>query len=109
MKYWLGLTMGLVMCLNPALSREAQVLDLDGKDSYVELPAGILNSLEEATVETWIKWRTFPKNLWARYFSYGGYLTDAGIQGHPDGRLYYFIQGQQGTEADRSLGVPGVV
>ncbi len=35
------------------------VLDLDGQDSYVELPAGAFTDLTEVTVEGWVKWRSF--------------------------------------------------
>ena len=33
-----------------------RVLDLDGKDSYVELPANLFTN-EVITVEGWVKWR----------------------------------------------------
>ncbi|MSU36744.1 MAG: hypothetical protein EXS36_16930 [Pedosphaera sp.] len=34
------------------------VLELDGKDSYVELPPNVFNGLTEATVEAWVKWKS---------------------------------------------------
>jgi len=34
-----------------------RVLELDGKGSFVELPAGIFAQLTEATVEGWVKWQ----------------------------------------------------
>jgi len=33
------------------------VLDLDGKNSYVQLPADIYLDLHEATIEAWVKWK----------------------------------------------------
>src|SRR6058998_1311768 len=47
------------------------VLDLDGNTSYVELPPNIFNDVAEATVEGWVKWRSFPTDRWSRFFSYG--------------------------------------
>src|SRR5215510_2638109 len=91
MRTWIGLAIVFAGCTNLAFARESQVLDLDGTDSYVQLPPGILDQMEEATVEAWVKFRTLPNREWARFFSYGGYLTDAGIQVHLGGRLYYFI------------------
>ncbi len=65
----------------------SHVLDLDGKTAYVELPPNILNDLDEATVEAWVKWRSFPTNYGARLFSYGEAFHDAGIQVDADGSL----------------------
>ena len=33
------------------------VLDLDGKNSYVQLPSDIYLDLHEATIEAWVKWK----------------------------------------------------
>lgn len=62
------------LCLAGSLfiaSTQAQnrVLDLDGHDSYVELPPDIFNQLEAATVEAWVNWRKFDRLV--RLFSYG--------------------------------------
>ncbi|MSU62494.1 MAG: response regulator [Pedosphaera sp.] len=46
-----------------------RVLELDGKDSYVELPPNIFNGLEEATVEGWMKWQSLGN--WSRFFDFG--------------------------------------
>jgi hypothetical protein len=35
------------------------VLQLDGKDSYVKLPPGLCNDLEEGTIEGWFNWQSF--------------------------------------------------
>ena len=45
------------------------VLDLDGTNSYVELPPNIFTNLTEATVEGWVKWRAF--GSWSRFFNSG--------------------------------------
>ena len=54
--------LGLLFC-GAALNAAAQpatsthhVLELDGDESYVELPSNIFNDLTEATVEGWVKW-----------------------------------------------------
>ena len=36
-----------------------RVLQLDGKGSYVQLPPNLLNHLNEATIEAWVKWHNF--------------------------------------------------
>ena len=48
-----------------------RVLEVDGTGGYVELPPNIFNDLTEATVEMWVKWRSFPTNDPSRVFSYG--------------------------------------
>lgn len=45
------------------------VLDLDGDESWVELPSNIFNDLTEATVEGWIKFDRFLRN--GRFFDFG--------------------------------------
>jgi len=44
-------------------SATSPVLDLDGKTGYVELPPNTLDDLDEATVEAWVKWRSFATNF----------------------------------------------
>ncbi len=46
-----------------------RVLQLDGTNSYVELPAGIFDGLTEATVEGWVKWDALGN--WSRFFDFG--------------------------------------
>ncbi|MEO8428732.1 MAG: LamG-like jellyroll fold domain-containing protein, partial [Verrucomicrobiota bacterium] len=50
-----------------------RVLDLDGKESYVELPAQLFTN-QVVTVEGWIKWREF--GIYSRFFEFG----DASLQ-----------------------------
>ncbi len=57
------------------------VLELDGgTNSYVELPPNILNDLTNATVELWLKPRADSPG--PRFFSYGSYLRDMGIEAY---------------------------
>jgi len=52
------------------------VLELDGKGSYVELPATAFTNLDEVTVEGWIKWESF--GSCSRFFDFwlGGRWLD---------------------------------
>src|SRR6476660_1669308 len=43
-----------------------RVLQLDGTNSFVELPAGAFTNLDEVTVEGWVKWEGF-ENM-SRFF-----------------------------------------
>jgi hypothetical protein len=46
-----------------------RVLQLDGNDSYLQLPPDIIRGLEELTVEGWARWDEF--RFWSRSFSFG--------------------------------------
>src|SRR2546423_13892429 len=46
-----------------------RVLDLDGRRDYVQLPGFIFTNLSQATIEGWMKWRSF--NFPARFFDFG--------------------------------------
>lgn len=58
-----------VWCLHAQPTATNRVLELDGRGSYVELPANIVNELTEATVEGWVKWDRFGN--WMRFFDFG--------------------------------------
>jgi signal transduction histidine kinase/DNA-binding response OmpR family regulator/ligand-binding sensor domain-containing protein len=45
------------------------VLELDGTNSYVELPPNIFNDFTEATVEGWVKWTRLESST--RFFDFG--------------------------------------
>ena len=45
------------------------VLFLDGKSGYVTLSDRVIEGVDEATVETWVKWKSFTK--WSRVFDFG--------------------------------------
>src|ERR1700752_3960960 len=44
------------------------VLELDGKNSYVELPAGAFTNYSVVTVEGWVKWMQFRN--YSRFFDF---------------------------------------
>lgn len=54
----------------------SRVLDLDGKDSYVELPANLFTN-EVVTVEGWVKWRAF--GSYSRFFEFGDAALMVGV------------------------------
>ncbi len=97
----------VVGALPLTLHAQNHVLELDGKDSYVELPPNIFNDLDEATVEAWVRWRSFPTNMPSRFFSYGEENHDTGIQGTGNGTLNFFVQDQEQRLKD--VNVPGLV
>ena len=45
-----------------------RVLQLDGTNSYVELPPGAFTNLDEVTVEGWVKWESFRNH--SRFFDF---------------------------------------
>ncbi len=49
-----------------APARVSKVLELDGTNSFVELPSGALTNLDEVTVEGWVKWESF--GSYSRFF-----------------------------------------
>ena len=57
------------MSLLTSAATTNQVLQLDGNDSYVELPPDLFNDLEEATVEGWVRWESFRDN--SHFFEFG--------------------------------------
>jgi hypothetical protein len=79
----------LILHAQPAPA--SHVLDLDGRDSYVELPDDIFQELTEGTVEAWIfadHW-----NGIQRFFNFGEYEYDMGV-GRPlnkNSGLQFFI------------------
>ena len=58
-----------ILCAVGDSYAQNRVLQLDGDGDYVELPAGILSELTEATVEAWVKWDDF--GYFAHWFYYG--------------------------------------
>jgi signal transduction histidine kinase/DNA-binding response OmpR family regulator/ligand-binding sensor domain-containing protein len=89
-----------VLTLHAQPGPVTHVLDLDGKDSYVELPPNIFNDLEAATVEGWVKWRRF--GHWLRFFDCGKaqqavVVTQGPGGGEPDLQFDIHIGGGQHT------------
>jgi hypothetical protein len=66
----------------PFAGASNRALQLDGQGSFVELPAGAFNGLEQATIESWVNWTALGN--WTRMFDFGS----------PIARIY---AGQEGT------------
>jgi signal transduction histidine kinase/ligand-binding sensor domain-containing protein/protocatechuate 3,4-dioxygenase beta subunit len=86
-----------------------RVLDLDGTNSFVELPPHILDGLNEATVEAWVKWRSFPATDNSRFFSYGEFRADAGIEASRNLRLHSFIVDHADGPSPKEIEVTGLI
>ncbi len=69
---WLSLSVGGVVAQAPAVSAGLtnRVLQLDGTNSYVELPPDLFTNLEEATIEAWVRWDRMADN--AHVWDFGG-------------------------------------
>ncbi|MBI2502167.1 MAG: response regulator [Candidatus Latescibacteria bacterium] len=67
---WLlcALLLSGAVCLAEA---QNQVLELDGKGAYVQLPAHIFDTLQAATVEAWVRW-----DDWAYFSQWFGFGAD---------------------------------
>ena len=46
-----------------------RILELDGRNSWIELPPNIFDSLEQATVEGWVRWESLGSTR--RFFDFG--------------------------------------
>ena len=79
---------------------------LDGSSGYVQLPAGILNGLDEVTIQAWASFGS-PISTWANVFAFGD--TDGngegenyiGLQRTASGTSATFGQGDPGNAAER--------
>src|SRR5262245_52121580 len=70
------------------------VLELDGTESYLELPTNIFNNLTQATVEAWVRWDRYGEAK--RLFNYGGPRQDMSIL--LDGKALTFVLGNEKRE-----------
>ena len=67
-KIFTGLVL-VFLCATHTDAQEMQAIRFDGIHSYVELPSGIFDQEENATIEAWVKWEQF--NEWSRVFDFG--------------------------------------
>ncbi|MCX6864026.1 MAG: LamG domain-containing protein, partial [Verrucomicrobia bacterium] len=61
-----------------SVTRQNKVLDLDGNDSYAELPPNIFTNLQNATIEARVRWFSFRDCL--RVFDFGAAGSDINVQ-----------------------------
>ena len=59
-----------------APARISKVLELDGTNSFVELPANAFTNLDEVTVEGWVNWESFGSMSRFFDFTFAGYSLD---------------------------------
>jgi hypothetical protein len=109
LKAGLMVGVGLLTQFSPLGAQTANpnhVLELDGKDGYVELPPNIFNHLTAATVEGWMKWNRL--GHWLRFFDFGtaSHLLNLG-EGNGTGDLEYLIVPQAGQPHD--MRVPNLI
>jgi signal transduction histidine kinase/CheY-like chemotaxis protein/ligand-binding sensor domain-containing protein/protocatechuate 3,4-dioxygenase beta subunit len=105
---WLPL-ISLVLSQSFALraqpSATNRVLELDGTNSFVELPAGAFTNLDEVTVEGWVKWESF--GSMSRFFDFtlGRYSLNAMNRGT---NANLFVESFQGDER-AAIEVPAIL
>src|SRR6185369_491835 len=88
-------------------SAQNRALELDGTNSFVELPPNIFNDLTEATVEMWVKWERLDGPGWKRAFSYGAAERDMSIATlNADSLWFVIVDPQSGL---RSVTVPSLL
>ena len=96
---WVGLLAQLVALHAQPASTTNRVLELDGTNSYVELPPNIFNDLTEATVEAWVRWDDFSGGF-KRVFNYGDAMRDMSLLSTWGDTLGFVVAGPTGTLAD---------
>lgn len=60
---------------------------LDGDDDFVDLPDGLISSLDSATLIAWLSWNGGPK-AWQRVFDFGSNDGDAGDVGNATSSVF---------------------
>ncbi|MDA0335917.1 MAG: hypothetical protein O2782_12180, partial [bacterium] len=68
----------LLLLTTRLATAQNQVLELDGKGSYVQLPPHIFDGLEAATVEAWVRWDDWA--YFSQWFGFGTDITEANNQ-----------------------------
>src|ERR1043165_703012 len=95
----IGITSGFVA--------ERPVMELDGIDSYIELPPDIFNQLDRSTVELWVKWERLNGEGWKRPFCYGAAGRDLSVGVLNNDSLWFVIgDNKMGLQA---VAVPSVL
>lgn len=82
--------------LKSTTSPVGNAVTFDGVTNYIHMPDGLLSTLDEVTIATWVK--TDEDRYWSRVFSFGH--TEGNT---PDGVLFLTVQGSN-FETDEHLG-----
>ena len=83
-----------------------RVLELDGANSYVELPPNAFSQLTDATIEGWVKWDRFALNT--RFFDFGEQQCKIALGQAGNRGLALFVN-SCGTDTDNNLGVENLL
>ncbi|PYI80884.1 MAG: hypothetical protein DME26_20785, partial [Verrucomicrobia bacterium] len=85
-----------------------RVLQLDGTNSFVELPSNLLDGAIEVTFEAWLKWEKFGEL--SRIFDFGE-LSDSLLvsSGYLNNDLYFVFVNQGQTTRDTVLRAPALL
>src|SRR5579871_4518894 len=95
MKRPLAFLLGLLTC-GLLAQGQTNVLVLDGRTGYIELPPKMFEGLHEATVEGWMKWRSF--GHWYRFWDYGRPNDTLHVtEGNYSSELILFLLPQRGA------------
>jgi hypothetical protein len=99
--------------------RDAGEADLRGNtsDQYVELPAALISTLQDTSVEAWVTWRGGPPATagdssepieWQRVFDFGSSTAADGWQADGQSYLFMTVANEQGSPrlAYKGLGDP---
>lgn len=79
----------LLILASPLHAQQMDVLHLDGRDAYVELPAEAFSGVSEATVEAWVKWDRIL--TWSRVFDFGREGNAIVLQSQKSSRTLNFV------------------
>ena len=74
-------------------------LSLPGANAYVALPAGLVSSLTNLTIEAWVTWNGPASQFWSRIFDFGDNSGGPGAQG--TGQTYLFLTPHGGNNVVR--------
>ncbi|MEW6158964.1 MAG: LamG-like jellyroll fold domain-containing protein [Verrucomicrobiota bacterium] len=87
-----------VLSQTPAPNR---ILELDGNESYVELPNHIFTNLTEATIEAWAAWDRL--ELYSRFYSVGSFGADGGVGIWEKGRVLHLFFGHRNQSVQSAV------
>jgi hypothetical protein len=68
--------------------------------AYVDLPAGLISGLTNATIEAWVTWNDASSTSWERVFDFGTSIAGQGIQN--GGVSYLLLNPQSGNGVVRT-------
>lgn len=91
--------------VNASIAAGTGKLTLSGTDQYVDLPNGLVSSLESVTLEAWVNWLADPSSpaaAWQNIFTFG--TNDGGEGAQGIGTAYLSLTAQSGDSGDIRAG-----